>query len=822
MTSAKSSANPFRFTFFRTMQKNWHFPALIMAIITLITVILGLGERWITWKDHFSGTEQPFSDWVRDYNYILGESVMRDALYMGFMMLLAMATGVMIFRYMFSKKAVNVYYSLGITRSNMFLAKYLSGAFMLVLAVLLPLSVDILLNIIVFGSMKELWITALFYFLGTSLSLLFAYSVAVAVSCRVGTVIEAIIYSGVFLLAPIFLTYIVEFFYMHFLYGSPIYNNEWINRYYSTPFYGRGYGYGTELDFYYSAVPISDVSDFSYVLHKTRADWIMPDFKGLIPLAVLVILVAVISLLTYKKRKVEKAGFLGVDELTKALSVFLISSVITTFIIKELISYTPDISFFTALLTALVFFVVYIFFDIVTIHNFRKIVKSFWKYPVYLLVVSVIVFMFTSGFFGYSSRVPDVEDVESVSVSTGTGDVMMNYSELSASKESSGPNDLADYYLLAGIFNQGVVDDITEADVIENVIEIHKKFIECKNLNVNHKTLNAGYGKRVLPVNIRIIYELKDGKIFERKYPVATDEIMQMLAEITKTDRYKYLATQYIKKPAAEMMYNDEFGEHYYEVTPLYDDWGTATKEEVVGYAFSSEVPFTFRGADVLIASPLFSNVTYIPSLTTDFALKDNLLEAICADIENDSLPLNYRTDSEILGYLVFDLLTRDYEEYNSTMIRYQGGTVVTENMTEPTKINVFGGEFKTCIDGRVTVPVYADMTNTVNFLKVNGLEGYLSETAEVSKIRVWAPDEQSVADEYTYRGASMLWCGCWYNTDETFLLIPANATSITDKKDIEKVSSYCTMMCLECYENNYAEIIFEDGSRTFAAIPIK
>lgn len=825
MTSAKFSDKTFRFTFFRTMQKNWYFPALIMLVVSFITFLSGLGNEWFNHIDRFGGLKEQglsFSSFVNDYHFILGSSAMRSEMYMAFMMLLAMATGIMIFRYMFSKKAVNVYYSLGISRRNMFLSKYLSGVTMFALSVLIPLAVDVVINIAVFGFSEKLLITALFWFFGTFISLVFAYSVSIAVCCRVGTIIEAIVYSGVFLITPVFLSYIAEFLFTYFLYGSPISEAEWIYNWSNGLAYGDGSFYHVMLYFAYNTMPFVNYFIFSYELHKTLSDWVTPDFAMFIPLLILTIAVSIIALLTYKKRKTEIAGFLGCDELIKGVSVFVISSAVVAFIIKELIEYTPDIAVFCICLTAIVFFIVYIFFEIITLHNIKRIVKSSWKYFVHLSAIVLIIVLFTSGLFGYSSRIPDAEDVESVSVTTGTGDVMMNYNELGMMKNYSGL-DFADYYFLAGISFQGIVDGFTQPEDIEYITDIHEKFIDCKKLEVNHETLNAGYRKRVLPVSIDFRYKLKNGDVVERRYTVATDEIMQMLAELTETERYKELATEYIRKPVPEMMYNETFDEYYYSSNEIYDSGiSTVTKEEVAGYAFSSERPFTFRGADVAIASPLFSNITYIPSLTEDSETKDNLLNAICKDIENDTLPLNYRTDSKILGYIIFDNFILDNENYDDITVRYQGGSVISRKITEPFKINVFGGEFKACAASRVAVPVYEDMSNTVDFLKTNGLESYLSEASEISKIRIWVPDEQSVADNDTYVCASMLWCGCWYNTDEVFSLIPGNATSITDENDIEKIASYCSMMTLVCYENNYAEVIFEDGSRTFAAIPVK
>ena len=162
MTSMKSSDKSFRFTFLRTMQKNWHFPVLISVVVSFLTYICGIVNDWMTYVDRNGAVSYDGLSFSQMYSenqnllYNLGSPDMGNELWVGFIMLLAMATGIMIFRYMFSKKAVNVYYSLGISRKNMFLSKYFSGAFMLLLSVLIPLIIDITLNLVVLGSSKEL------------------------------------------------------------------------------------------------------------------------------------------------------------------------------------------------------------------------------------------------------------------------------------------------------------------------------------------------------------------------------------------------------------------------------------------------------------------------------------------------------------------------------------------------------------------------------------------------------------------------------------------------------------------------------------------
>ncbi len=826
MTSAKSSVNPFRFTLLRTMRKNFHFPALIAAAVFLNCTCMGIFEE----LSRFPNLARE-GDTIREYFkgtiYILGAADMDSELYIAFMMLLAMAAAIQIFRYMMSKKSVNVYFSLGITRRGMFLAKYFAGVILLVLSVLIPMLVTLAVNLAIFGSSPELWKAWIFYVLAVSLSLIFAFSVAAAVCTRVGTVIEAVIYSGVMLILPVILAYVADFLFKHFVYGAPTHINGWIYGWNSAEIYssnGTSFYQYQHFPLTYDTVPFANIFNFISWLQIGVRNQLRLDFVSLIPLALLSAVICAVTLLTYKKRKTEIAGFLGADELTKGISVFAIASVISTFVIDELIFFETDVALFSAILTVVVFAVVYLFFEIITVHNIKGILKGFWKFAVHMVVVGICIVAFASGLFGYSSRTPDAEDVESAAISTGTGDLYLNYNELGDHKYNS--SFTAEYELLTAFMNLGIADGFTSQEDIQSIIDIHEKFIECKKLKVNDETLNAGYGERVLPVRINIIYTLKNGNTFERLYPVATDEIMQMLASLTESEIYKQMVIERFKQPVTGEVVSA--GELYYPeniaTEPENDNFIQYETVEVESYYVVA--PFAFRSSRVAIASPALSSVTHIPALAGNTELKNELVDAICKDIENDTLPLNFNSDKEILGYIVFgDFVTtadsreEDYEieDYD---IRRQGNTLVNPATTEPQQLNAFGGEFSLCAYDRVPVPIYSDMENTIKVLRDNGLTAYFSETSDIVKIRVWKPDEQSAADEETYMGASMLWSGWWYNTNETDFLIPANAISVTDSAEIARYISKCSLLQLSCFELYFAEIIFEDGGRSFAAIP--
>ncbi len=826
MTSAKSSVNPFRFTVMRAMRKNFVFPAIIAAILFVYSACMGIFNE-LSYYPNFAREGDTIRAYFKGTLYILGAGDMDSELVIAFLMLFAMAAAITVFDFMMYKKSVNVYFSLGITRQKMFLANYFAGVILLVLSVTIPMLITLITNLAIFGSSPELWKAWIFYVVAVSLALIYAFTVSAAVCTRVGTVVEAVIYSGVMLVSPVIIAYIADFLFKYFVYGAPTHVNNWIYNYSSVEFYssyGTSYYQPQHFPLTYDTVPFANIFNFIPSLRRGAEENLNLDFASLIPLAVLTAVICAAALHTYKKRKTEIAGFLGADELTKGISVFAIASVISTFVIDELIFFETNVALFSAILTVVIFAAVYLFFEIITVHNVKGIFKGFWKFAVHMAVVGICIVIFASGLFGYSSRTPDAQDVESAAISTGTGDLYINYNELGDHKANS--SFTAEYELLTAFLNVGIADGFTSQEDIQAIIDIHEKFIECKKLKVNDETLNAGYGERVLPVKINVIYTLKNGDTFERMYPVATDEIMQMLAELTKTDKYKQTVIERIKIPedGTVVIEGDTYFPENIATEPRNDNFIHYETVEVESYY--TVTPFSFRNSRVAIASPALSSVTNIPALTGNSNMKKELLDAICKDIENDTLPLNFRSDKEILGYIVFgdfvttaDSRSEDFEidDYD---IRRQGGTLVNPDSNEPQQLNTFGGEFMLCAYDRVPVPVYADMENTIKVLEDNGLTEYFAEASEIVKIRVWKPDEQSVADEETYMLASMLWSGWWYNTDETDFLIPANATAVTDSNEIAEYIRKSSLLSLSCYELYFAEIIFENGGRSFAAIP--
>ena len=150
MTSKKSSGSPLKFTFRQGFRSLTVFIAVALCgVIAFCTTLYTVSELF--------GTEPVFDDNGNVTEYIASKDsyhflIFRDAEYMSTMLILGVAVcgilaAICLFNFITSKKMVNVYYSLGITRTKLFCGKYFSGLLMLFVASVLPMAVTFFANI---------------------------------------------------------------------------------------------------------------------------------------------------------------------------------------------------------------------------------------------------------------------------------------------------------------------------------------------------------------------------------------------------------------------------------------------------------------------------------------------------------------------------------------------------------------------------------------------------------------------------------------------------------------------------------------------------
>ncbi len=814
MTLKKSSVNPFRFTFSHTLKKSFWIPLALLLFNSYC--VLGEIVSFIhSYNELLKTDPERAAARLEENIYILSSSMglQFELIWTALIIIASVATAAVIFRFMMNKSAVNVWYSFGMTRTKLFLSKYLAGAFSLSAAALLPIAVSLILNIIMFGSSKELWLSAAYLALTFLSRTLIFYSIAACTFCGVGTMIEGVFFSHVYCVMPAIAEWFVESSFSNFVYGSPISTESWSNSL-QVSVLGEGYH-----EFLFSKLGIMDFIMFPATtafadasqLNKFNKFYVI--FTSAAVGFIILALIILIAVGVNKKRKTETAGFLGMNPLATGVVVFTSAILVITFLMEFVVDINSSRYFIGAVYAIIIFAIIYFIADAISLHSIKLMIKKIWKFPIHLVVFFACILIFTTGLFGYSSRKPDTADVKSVAISTNTGDTFVDFTENIFESGSAyvTDGDTIDKFLSIGNNSPSLAGGFTDYDDICRISEIHEKLIKCKNLEATAENACAPYSKRVVPVNIGIIYTLKNGKTVERMYHVATEEILSELADLTLTERYRELAAESL-----------EFGRNIF---------GEGNESILYNYKFA-------------VISPNMSNITHFAAFGSDDI--DALLDTVAKDVRNGSLPLNFRSDAEVLGYLK---ISRELA-YSESM---SAGELLNEAYSENLNVSesdkkILPYSLNEIADGvraggaGIVIPVYADMNNTVEFLKEKELSGYLANTAKPVEARIWSLDKNAESEYlWDYGRMTSLVSGFWSNGKtaaenatargldfkddymyEYFTMpkLPDNAEIITDSEEIEKLQNDAQMLALTCYDGKYVQLVFEDGSMTFGYIP--
>lgn len=830
MTSKKSSADTFRFTYLYTIKKNCWLPVLLFLynlFYHLYTPIVEYFNKFVL-KD--------FDLYPRELLYAFYDAGddMFGVIFTAGVLIGPLVLGAMIYRYMMNKSAVNVYYSLGVTRTTMFWSKFAAGATMLTLALAIPLIISALLNVVFFGSSAELWQT-FFYILVHYVTIeLFILSVVALTFSLVGTVIEGLAFSTVYALSPFVVAIYIQHLFKTYLVGSPEASTRWASPTRNLSILGYGH-------FDYFNVDYLNVDDFllfpfssslrlrSMLYVEKNYTLPSPDYSTIIFWIVLTVAVMLFGWLAFKKRRTEIAGFMGANPKATFFAVLVVSTFICSTIIPELIYVTTaKDKFILCAVSALVFGLIYIVVDIISLRSFKKIVKTLWKYPIHLAIYFVFVIIFATGFFGYKTRMPEIDKIESVSISTETGDIFISSLNVGYQDRYYVANDEDNYLpVLLSMREEDehrLVGGFTDKADIERALDIHKKLIDISDAEVNEDSVSAPYGEKIRPVSIDIVYHLKNGKTLQRAYFVANDEIMKQLSEFTESAHYRELALNTLKNisPFDPLDYSGLSSDDLYKletINSLYDD------RFQIGFA-----------------SPNLTTLTAYPEYNGAGTLKQDILEAVGKDIEAGTLPLNLKSDSRILGYILIKDFAYVVSDGNHSASYGENGEVyvtvdhdgvyvdkVEQETIEISKGTRFDDQIFSFIlndDRGIAIPVYENMANTVSYINENGYADALTDSMKPVSVKLWNGVGGGNDYLYQFRGTTMLFNGmvCDEYFPEYDLVVPKmpdTAQVITD--DPETIADYearSRLMYYNCNKGMYAQFVYADGSSTFAYIP--
>lgn len=791
----KKYKNTFWFSVAHAMKKNFILPLMTFAVSMFFYLSNFCWDKINEAKEAAEIRGQDVLKMMRDaYEVFIfdSEQAAYDPLFYIFPALLVVISillGVLLFRFVTNKKTVNVYYSLGIKRADLYTARLVAGIIMMLAATLIPLAVSLGLNLHYFGSSAMLWRTFLFYAVHNVICVLAGLTISAAVSSCVGTVVESLGFSAVLAAFPSVVTMCVNYSVPAILNGAP--GITYYDIYPSSSSYGD-----MHLDMTGSTMFGRIISHINLLMlnrssfinsssveamtKEAAKKWAAPSLTPYILWAVLIAAFFVFGLFMFKRRKAEICGFPGRSAVLNFV-LCMIASFGAASLIIYFIAYTSQISRWIMIALVIVAaFLVFVILDVI-LHLSFKVLKKDWKIGlVHVGLMAAFLLSLYTGFFGYSSRVPDVQSIESASISAPNA-LMGSYklgNELQSGYNSNlyyfGEDGLKDYYYVGNRSNS-LVEDFKDKDDINTVREIHKAMIKAGNINEMNCDPDD-YSKRATSQQVIIKYKLKNGR-----------ELIRVYNYVPLTD-YPTLYTLEDTK-----------------------NWNSKIKNELLNIDSENVIPIVF--------SAQMDKRTAV-----DEELTAGLARAIYNDISTLSSDKFLSSNAKYLGSVALYVnreQREDYSIYESS--EYVNATSMEDEITEEeeplsrqeTVDNLAirdnsQGKYLALGDYSV-IPITEEMTNTISFLKAHGLYEKLSDESPIVSVRVkdMGHSTDSVQARYGYGYCSPIFNAFWDDgkskavskTDSTGYtyqfsnynsgdFMPKDAVTITNKTIVEKLAA--------------------------------
>lgn len=820
----KKYKNTFWFSVAHAMKKNFILPLLTFAVSMFFYLSNFCWDKINEAKETAEIRGQDVLKMMRDaYEVFIfdSEQAAYNPLFYIFpalLVVISLLVGVLLFRFVTNKKTVNVYYSLGIKRADLYTARLVAGIIMMLAATLIPLAVSLGINLHFFGSSAMLWRTFLFYAVHNVICVLAGLTISAAVSSCVGTVVESLGFSAVLAAFPSVVTMCVNYSVPAILNGAP--SKTYYDIYPVASSFGENYLDMTNSTLFGRAIAHINLlmlnrssfinsSSIEAMTKEAAKKWAAPSLTPYILWAVLIAAFFVFGLFMFKRRKAEICGFPGRSAVLNFV-LCMIASFGAASLIIYFIAYTSQISRWIMIALVIVAtFLVFVILDVI-LHLSFKALKKDWKIGlVHVGLMAAFLLSLYTGFFGYSSRVPDVQSIESASISAPNA-LMGSYklgNELRSGYNSNlyyfGEDGLKDYYYVGNRSNS-LVEDFKDKDDINTVREIHKAMIKAGNINEMNCDPDD-YSKRATSQKVIIKYKLKNGR-----------ELVRVYNYVPLTD-YPTLYTLEDTK-----------------------NWNSKIKNELLNIDSENVIPIVF--------SAQMDKRTAV-----DEELTAGLARAIYNDISTLSSDKFLTSNAKYLGSVAFYVSRQNTQDE----AYYGSATTVTEPMPEPgieedpdmsrqDKVNELSAHGESSghyisLGDYSTVPITSEMTNTISFLKEHGLYEKLTDESPIVSVRVkdMGHSTDSVQARYGYGYCSPIFNAFWDDgkskavskTDSTGYtyqvsnynsgdFMPKDAVTITNKTIVEKLAANAYGYRFDLTGGYLVEFKRENGALTIMYVP--
>lgn len=741
--------------------------------------------------------------------------------------ILSIVLAVRLFSFICDKKTVNVFYSLGIKRSTLFMSKYAAGALLLIGATIVPVILSYIVNLIFLGASWQLSLVLLHLYCGLSVFVLVCFSVAAVVFSSVGTVSEAIVYSAALLFAPTIIIFLSEQIIGAFLPSSTI--NDSVNifgslhRYYyenvSASLIERTSDYNPLLFFVKELSAFSrgllDKGELELSINGESADWYFPKIFIHFPWFIIALGLGVLGALLFKRIKAENCGFLNTNKVLSNLTIFELCLLGSCVLLSEL-EWTE--TWIVIASGAAAAFALYLIAEIFLKRNFLKILKSLYKFVAHIGVIAIIYGICATGLFGYSDYIPDRSRIQSASIYAP-----LSYSQITTTSAATNWNQ--DWFIrVYEPYNYGLLPEMTDSADIDKIVEINKLAIENEKDDGFHS-------------DIIIRYTLENGSISERKHTLTSRQEMMSLLGLVDTKAYN---------DEIYKLFYGSFGEE--DIKKEYNLYGW------VDPGYLMKLAFNYKYSEVSVKTSSLMEEKVLKLTEEEWK---TLRDAVYKDITTQSLEDYFYGSKKQLGVLSFGINSEAHAitdeniyVYDDEMVTVPSAPVtlpeedvsLPDDMTdelfpdeeiipeEESKYEYTSyiqyqelGGFRS--DSTYDVVISEDMVNTISALNSMGLGDCFKNEAAIESVSFREYDISEIfsyyvrSDESTYIhdffAYSMDKSEFWGMEDEKNPEELVSENKITDKAKLSELDSLMKLHEYTFNEGYFCLIKYSDGNYT-------
>ncbi len=518
----------------------------------------------------------------------LKDSIVRELVFNGgssqvFLLVVPIAIGALVFRYMQKSRSASLYHSLPLTRAVLYFNSLLSAIILFAMPVFLNTILMLLMNC--FSSLSAMYSVALI-FIWLGYSMLFGImfiAMSVFVGMFTGSSIAQLAFVYILNLLPTYLSEFVRINLRGILYGFDTYSNR--NFYNDMPMFRL-----FNMDTYESS----------------------PVVITIIYLAVTIALL-IGGLYAFKVRRPETAGDIITFRPIRPVFIYGFVSCATLFGGAYFLGIGNNTFSFAILGYFISSIISYVVIQMITNKSF-KILHTYKGYLGFALVLVILTLSIRFDVIGYINKIPDPSEVQETYIGYN-----INWFE---NKDDSTFN--KDYY------DNSDTQIYKDPKNIDNVTKLHQYVLDNRSKNGN---------------NQYIAYKLKNGKKIIRKYSIDTINHASVLAPIYESDEYKENRFPILYQEAEDIKYI-EINDRRSAKNPFIvsdkaqlESFKTAIRKDIQKLAYQDLISYPQEIITITIIDTKDKNITYALrsdyTNTLDWLKKEGFYEQIIVKPEN-------------------------------------------------------------------------------------------------------------------------------------------------------------------------------------------